>query len=79
MLDPGLPYDRITDEREGGSQVDKGTKVRLVQRVRDALEAVESGIVTWEQEFGMFVVLPDGRTAYATGRVRPLLAPGEGS
>lgn len=30
--------------------------------VKAKLEAVEAGIVTFEQEFGMHIVLPDGRT-----------------
>lgn len=71
---------------------DQATRQRwraLLLVLKAKLEAVESGIVTWEQEFGMFVVLPDGRTvaehtapaieaAYATDQVRPLLALGEG-
>lgn len=53
--------------------------------VKAKLEAVESGISEFEQEFGMNVVMPDGRTvfehvtpgiaqAYLTGSVKPLLA-----
>jgi hypothetical protein len=53
--------------------------------VKAKLEAVESGIVTFEQEFGMHMVMPDGRTvadhvlpgveqAYLTGTVKPLIA-----
>lgn len=52
--------------------------------IKAKLEAVEAGIVTFEDEFAMHMVLPDGRTvaqhvtpaiaaAYATGQVRPLL------
>lgn len=52
--------------------------------IKAKLEAVESGIVQFEQEFGMHMVLPDGSTvaervlpaieqAYATGTVPPLL------
>lgn len=52
--------------------------------IKAKLEAVESGIVTFEDEFAMHMVLPDGSTvaqqvipaieqAYATGRVAPLL------
>lgn len=48
------------------------------------LEAVDSGIVTFEDEFGMFMVLPDGKTvrehvipeierSYQLGSVQPLL------
>lgn len=53
--------------------------------IKAKLEAVEAGIVTFEDEFAMHMVLPDGRTvaahvlpaiedAYATGTVRPMLA-----
>jgi hypothetical protein len=53
--------------------------------VKAKLEAVESGIVTFEEEFAMHMILPDGRRvaddvtpaierSYATGRVAPLLA-----
>lgn len=53
--------------------------------IKAKLEAVAAGIVTFEDEFAMHMVLPDGRTvaahvlpaiehAYATGEVRPMLA-----
>jgi len=53
--------------------------------IKAKLEAVAAGIVTFEDEFAMHMVLPDGRTvaahvlpaieqAYATGTVRPMLA-----
>lgn len=53
--------------------------------IKAKLEAVETEIVTFEQEFAMHMVLPDGRTvaehvlpaidtAYATGVVPPMLA-----
>lgn len=53
--------------------------------IKAKLEAVETGIVTFEEEFAMHMVMPDGRTvadhvlpaietAYATGTVAPLLA-----
>ena len=53
--------------------------------VKAKLEAVESGIVTFEDEFAMHMILPDGRRvsehvlpaiaeSYETGRVAPLLA-----
>jgi len=32
--------------------------------VKAKLEAVESGITEFEQEFGMFILMPDGRTVY---------------
>lgn len=52
--------------------------------IKAKLEAVDAGIVTFEDEFAMHMVLPDGRTvaqhvlpaiesAYSTGSVRPLL------
>jgi hypothetical protein len=52
--------------------------------VKAKLEAVEAGIAEFEEEFGMHVVLPDGRTvyehtapaiatAYETGKVSGLL------
>jgi len=34
--------------------------------IKAKLEAVEAGIVTFEQEFGMHMVLPDGRTVAET-------------
>lgn len=53
--------------------------------IKAKLEAVESGIVTFEDEFTMHMVLPNGQTvrehitpeidqAYKTGQVRPMLA-----
>ncbi len=53
--------------------------------VKAKLEAVESGIVTFEEEFAMHMILPDGRRvaehvmpaieqSYATGRVPQMLA-----
>lgn len=55
--------------------------------IKAKLEAVNSGIVTFEDEWGTHVVLPDGSTvrdrlfpyidqAYATGTVPPMLALG---
>jgi len=52
--------------------------------IKAKLEAVESGIATFEEEFLAYVVMPDGQTvgehvlpnverAYATGRMPPLL------
>lgn len=34
--------------------------------VKAKLEAVESGIAEFDQEFGMYIVLPSGRTVYET-------------
>jgi len=53
--------------------------------IKAKLEAVESEIVTFEEEFGMHMVLPNGRTvgdwvapqiaeSYATGQMPPMLA-----
>lgn len=60
------------------------TVARLLLVIRAKLEAVESGISVFEDEFLANVVMPDGRTvsqhsrpmiatAYETGRVQPLL------
>jgi len=57
--------------------------------IKAKLEAVDAGITTVEQEFGMFIALPDGRTVgevvlpqidhtYRTGLMPPLLAIGPG-
>lgn len=57
----------------------------LLLVIKAKLEAVQSGIVTFEEEFLAHVVMPDGRTvqqhveepirrAYVEGHVRPLLA-----
>jgi len=56
----------------------------LLLVIKAKLEAVESGIITFEEEFLAHVVMPDGRTvlqhvqvpierAYIEGHVRPLL------
>lgn len=56
----------------------------LVLMVKAKIDAIESGIATFEEEFLPYVVLPDGKTvyeetagaietAYATGQVRPIL------
>lgn len=69
------------------NQFEQAVKQRwraLTLVVKAKLEAVEAGIVTFEQEFAMHVVLPDGRTvaqhvspaieqAYATGQVPRML------
>jgi len=59
----------------------------LLLVLKAKLEAVESGITSFEREFLAHVVLPDNRTvadhvlpavqqAYETGQVRPMLLPG---
>jgi hypothetical protein len=56
----------------------------LALAIKAKLEAVESGIATFEEEFLAYVVMPDGQTvgqhvlpnvatAYATGQMPPLL------
>lgn len=56
----------------------------LLLMIKAKLEGIDSGIVTFEDEFAMHMVLPDGRTAgeivipaidqgYALGTVPPLL------
>lgn len=77
--------------RRSPSEVEKAYDQAVRQKwralalvIKAKLEAVEAGIVTFEQEFGMHMVLPDGSTvaervlplveqAYATGTVPPLL------
>ena len=60
----------------------------LLLIVKAKLEAVESEIVTFEQEFGLHMVMPDGRTAaehvtpvidkaYELGTMTPMLALGQ--
>jgi hypothetical protein len=57
----------------------------LALAVKAKLEAVESGIATFEEEFAAYLVMPDGRTvwdhiqipvrtAYEEGKVPPMLA-----
>lgn len=76
----------VTEAFEQASR-QQGRALLLVLKAK--LESVDSGIVSWEQEFGPYVVLPDGRTvaehtapaieaAYATGQVPPLIALPEG-
>lgn len=62
----------------------------LVLIVKAKLEAVQSGITLFEDEFAMHTIMPDGRTvgeivhpaieaAYETGRMPPMLGMGEES
>src|SRR5262245_44396717 len=57
----------------------------LALAIKAKLEAVESGIATFEEEFLAYVVMPDGQTvgqhvlpnverAYSTGQMPPLLS-----
>lgn len=81
-----------TGKRASASAVESKYEQAIRQRwralalvVKAKLEAVEAGISEFEQEFGMHVVLPGGRTvyehtkgwiaeAYSVGTVAPLLA-----
>jgi hypothetical protein len=58
----------------------------LLLIIKGKLQAVETGIVSWEQEWGTYTVLPDGRTAgdyldsaiseaYESGQVPSLVPP----
>ncbi len=72
---------------EAEKAYEQGVKQRwraLALVIKAKLEAVEAGIVTFEEEFAMHMVLPDGRTvaqhvtpaiaqAYATGCVPAML------
>lgn len=75
------------DQAAADAAYEQGVRQRwraLALVIKAKLEAVEAGIVTFEDEFAMHMVLPDGRPvrahvlpaidqAYATGEVRPLL------
>lgn len=81
-----------TRMRRTKASADKAYEQAVKQRwralalvIKAKLEAVAAGIVTFEDEFAMHMILPDGRTvrdhvlpaiedAYATGTVRPFLA-----
>ena len=79
-------------EEEARKAYEQATRQRwraLALVIKAKLEAVDAGIVTFEQEFAMHMVLPDGSTvadqvipalasAYATGTV-PELLPGGAS
>ena len=74
-------------ETEAAKAHEQAVKQRwraLALVIKAKLEAVEAGIVSFDAEFGMHMVMPDGRTAaehvlpaieqaYLTGRVQPLL------
>lgn len=81
------PSGRIRTKTQAQSQYE--AEIRrlwrsLVLMVKAKIDAIESGIATFDEEFLPYVVLPDGKTvfeetagaieaAYATGRVRPIL------
>lgn len=84
---PGKGLKRSADQAAAAYEQAVRQRWRALSLVIKAkLEAVESGIVTFEDEFAMHMVLPDGRTvgdwvtpqitqAYATGQMpAPLLA-----
>jgi hypothetical protein len=78
-----------TEARKHHEQSVKQRWRALALIVKAKLEAVESGIVTFEDEFAMHMILPDGRrvsehvlpaveASYATGQIPPMLALGGG-
>jgi hypothetical protein len=93
---PALEEFRLTPTRmrrgtaEARSAQEKATRQRwraLLLIVKAKLEAVETGVTTFEQEFLAHVLLPDGRTfgewagpeldqAYTSGSMPPSLLPG---
>lgn len=84
------PTGRTRTAKQAGEAHEQAVRQRwraLALIVKAKLEAVESGIVTFEQEFAMHMVLPGGRTvaehvipaieeSYATGHVPQMLAIG---
>lgn len=88
---PARGYRRTDIERDKAYEQAVKQRWRALNLVIKAkLEAVEAGIVSFESEFGMHMVLPSGRTvaeeivpaiddAYLTGTFRPLLAIGSSS
>jgi len=82
------PTGRTRSESEAQRTYEQAVKQRwraLALVIKAKLEAVAAGIVTFEDEFAMHMILPDGRTvrdhvlpaieqAYETGTVRPFLA-----
>jgi hypothetical protein len=82
------PTGRPRTATEAKRQHEQAVKQRwraLALIVKAKLEAVEAGIVTFEDEFAMHMILPDGRrvsehvapaveSAYATGVIPPMLA-----
>lgn len=83
---PSTSYRRkgaYSDTEKSAGQLEQETKQRfrcLLLIIKAKLEAVESGIVTVEQEFMPYLVMPDGRTvaehslpmihsAYASGKM----------
>lgn len=83
------PQGKVRSSTAAETAYDQAVRQRwraLALVIKAKLEAVESGIVTFEDEFGMHIVLPDGSSvrdhvrpaiqeAYETGNV-PALLPG---
>lgn len=74
----------VTEAEKAYEQAVRQKWRALLLIIKAKLEAVESQIVTFEEEFATHTVLPDGRTvaehlmpaieqSYASGRVSPLL------
>lgn len=83
---PGYRSRTATQQNNARDQAERQIWRALVLVVKAKLEAVESGIVSFEQEFMAHLLLPDGTTVaewmepqlvevYATGRM-PALLPG---
>ena len=85
-LTPAKRFRRTPEEAaKAYEQAVKAKWRSLFLVIKAKLEAVSAQIVTFEQEFGMHMVLPDGQTvaeyvvpmvaqAYAEGKVPPMLA-----
>lgn len=95
MIFPLPSRDAFTRTPTGRTRTAKATTDAHDQAIREQwraialvikakLQAVESGIVSFEQEFAMFTVLPDGSTvgdhvlpaidtAYTSGQIAPLI------
>lgn len=89
--DRAFTHTPSTKVKRDAAAADKAYEQAVNQRwralalvIKAKLEAVDAGIVTFEEEFAMHFVLPGGRSvadevlpaiaeAYATGHVRPLL------
>ncbi len=80
-----LPLPRSANQSDDAHAAESRRRWRAVLLIIKAkLEAVASGVKTFEEEFLAYIVLPNGRTvaeetlplvesAYATGQVQPLL------
>lgn len=82
------PTGKLASDTAAAAKYEQAVRQRwraLALVIKAKLEAIESNIATFEQEFGMNIVLPDGRTvyehtkgwiddAYNVGTVPPLVA-----